>query len=121
MCSAGHALRTMFRLKKQALHHKASLGNPLGLTMKRIFFLRKKKNASSGGLRLTPKLQQDPASGAQHVKSRCSTGTPKFHQTVETQPCKEQTVNKICSSLSEHSIIPILSVFSKSRDFAIAS
>lgn len=85
MCSAGHALRTMFRLKKQALPHKASLGNPLELTMKGIFFLRKKRNASSGGLRLTPKLQQAPASGAQHVKSRCSTGTSKFHQTVETQ------------------------------------
>lgn len=72
---------------------QSELRNPLGLTMKRIFFLRKKKNASSGGLRLTPKLQQDPASGAQHAKSRCSTGTSKFHQTVETQHCEEQTVN----------------------------
>lgn len=43
MCSAGHALHTVFRLKKQALLDKESLGNPLGLTMKRIFSSGKKR------------------------------------------------------------------------------
>lgn len=76
---------------------------------------------AAGGLRLTPKLQHDSASGALQVKSRCSTGTSKFHQTLETQHCKEPTVNEICSLLSEHSIINILSVLSKSRGFAIAT
>lgn len=55
MCSAGHALRTMFRLKKQALPHKASLGNPLELTMKGIFFPQEREKCQQRGAQADPK------------------------------------------------------------------
>lgn len=120
MCSAGHALRTMLGHKKQVLPHKASLGNPLGLTMKRIFFLSKKKNAISGGLRVTLMLQQGLAFGAWHGKRRCSTRTsPSFIKWL-TQHHAEQTLNKVPPSFSEHSHQSFSIIFQPS-DFTTAT
>lgn len=107
MCSAGHALRTMFRLKKQALLHKASSGNPLELTMKRIFFSTGKRKRHQQGAQTDPEAAAGSVFWSAASEKQMLHRNFMFHEMAKAQHCTEQTVNKVPPSLSAHTIISI--------------
>lgn len=119
MCSAGHALHTVFRLKKQALLDK-ELRKPPRVNNEKDFFLRKKKDkCQQQGVQTDPKAAAGPGLWGAAWKTRVLHRNFKFHQAPQTQHHTEPTTNKVPPSLSEHPVISISSVFAKPRDFTI--